>query len=277
MERRSFIKTGALALAATGFSLDLLAEKRIKKFGCQLYSVRDMMAKDPKNTMKALAEMGYQYFESYSADPFWGMKPTEAKAFLADYNCKIISTHAMLDVTTDAFFAKAEECGLKYVLNPFIGPQKSKEAWLEKAAKFNELGAMAKKHGLQFGYHNHSYSFTMGNGALGQKLLLENTDPALVTFELDMCWSEASGSDTIAHLEEYGSRYKLCHIKQLKSKTAPFVQTDLDKGVIDYKAIIAKAKTKGMECFLVEQEQYPGTSMESMAINAAFMKTKFVY
>jgi sugar phosphate isomerase/epimerase len=276
MQRRDFLRNSALGLLAAGIGLEAFAEKRIKKYGCQLYSVRDMMTKDPKNTMAELAKMGYSYFESYSADPFWGMAPKDAQKFLGDNDAKMISTHAGLDVTSDAFFAKAAEGGLKYVLNPYIGPQKDRDAWLEKADKFNKLGELAKKHGIQFGYHNHSYSFVTNNGLIGQKLLLENTDPNLVVFELDMCWSEAAGTDTIDHLDKYGNRYKLCHIKQLKSKTGQVQQTDLSLGVIDYKSIIAKAKSKGMECFLVEQEQYASSSMESMKLNAAFMD-KFTF
>jgi sugar phosphate isomerase/epimerase len=276
MQRRDFLRSSSLALLAAGFGLEAFADKRIKKYGCQLYSVRDMMATDPKGTMEQLAKMGYSYFESYSADPFWGMTPKDAQRFLGDNNAKIISTHAMLDTTSDEFFAKAAEGGLKYVLNPYIGPQKSREAWLEKADKFNELGKMAKKHGIQFGYHNHSYSFVTNNGLMGQKLLLENTDPSLVVFELDMCWIEAAGADTIDHLDKYGNRYKLCHIKQLKSKTGEPQQTDLSSGVIDYKTIIAKAKAKGMECFLVEQEQYASSSMDAMKLNAQFMD-KFTF
>jgi sugar phosphate isomerase/epimerase len=245
----------------------------LSKFGCQLYSIRDVLPKDPKGNMKALAQMGYKYFESYGADPLWGMSPAEAKTFIGDIGVKMVSAHVGLAGATDELMAKCAEAGLKYFLCPAIGPQKSKEAWLEKAETFNKNGEMAKKHGLMYGYHNHSYSFTMTNGAIGQKLLLDNTDPKLVTFELDMCWSEAAGADTIGHLKEYNNRYKLCHIKQLVSKEGKPKQTDLDKGVIDYKAILAQAKASGIECFLVEQEEYPVSSLVSMQSDADYLKS----
>jgi sugar phosphate isomerase/epimerase len=272
MNRREFLYKSASVAAMALTANQLQAAGAISKFGCQLYSIRDVLPKDPKANMKALAEMGYKYFESFGADPLWGMTPKEIKSFLGDINAKMVSAHVGLSGTNEALIAKTAEAGLKYFICPAIGPQKSREAWLEKADAFNKNGELCKKHGLIYGYHNHSYSFTMTNGAVGQKLLLENTDPKLVCFELDMCWSEAAGADTAAHLREHEGRYKLCHIKQLVSKEGKPKQTDLALGVIDYKAILKTAKDTGVECFLVEQEEYPTSSMVSMKSNADYLK-----
>ncbi len=272
MNRKDFIRQSLSAAALAFTANDLFASAGISKFGCQLYSIRDILPKDPKGNMKALAEMGYKYFESYGGDPLWGMTPVEAKKFFGDIGVKMVSAHVGLPASTDELMGKCAEAGLIYMICPAIGPQKSREAWLEKAEEFNKKGEMAKKHGLMYGYHNHSYSFTMNNGAIGQKLLLENTDPKLVCFELDMCWSEAAGADTSAHLRENKGRYKLCHIKQLVSKEGKPKQTDLALGVIDYKSILLTAKNTGVECFLVEQEEYPTSPMASMASNADYLK-----
>lgn len=277
MKRRDFIQQSlsAAAIAFTASDLlanDFFAKGSLSKFGCQLYSIRDILPKDPKGNMKALADMGYNYFESYGSDILWGMSPKDAKAFLSDIGVKMVSAHVGLPGSTDELMAKAAEAGLQYVICPAIGPQKSREAWIEKAEAFNKAGELAKKHGMKYGYHNHSYSFTTNNGLIGQKLLLENTDPKLVTFELDICWSEAAGADTIGHLKENEGRYKLVHIKQLVSKEGKPKQTDLDKGVIDFKGIIKTAKSTGVDCFLVEQEEYPVDSLTSMKSNAEFLK-----
>lgn len=278
MNRRDFIQQSLSAAAIAFTANDLFAHEAIaakgslSKFGCQLYSIRDILPKDPKGNMKALADMGYKYFESYGSDILWGMSPKESKAFLSDIGVKMVSAHVGLPGSTDELMAKAAEAGLSYVICPAIGPQKSKEAWLEKADAFNKAGELAKKHGIKYGYHNHSYSFTTNNGLIGQKLLLENTDPKLVTFELDICWSEAAGADTIGHLKENEGRYKLVHIKQLVSKEGKPKQTDLDKGVIDFKGIIKTAKSTGVDFYFVEQEEYPVDPLTSMKSNADFLK-----
>ncbi len=272
INRRTFIQQSASLAALTLLANEAEAKGTIKKFGCQLYSVRDLMPKDAKGTMKSLAEMGYKLFESYSGDPFWGMSAADAKAFLGDIGVQMVSAHVGLAGITDELAAKSAEVGLKYLICPAIGQQSTMEKWKQKADEFNAKGELCKKHGVQFGYHNHSYSFVFVNGLKGQKVLLDNTDPALVCYELDMCWSEAAGENSIAHLKEYGKRYELCHIKQLSEKGDKPKQTDLEKGLIDYKTLLRAAKNNGMKYYLVEQEQYPVSPMDSMRSNASYLK-----
>ena len=276
INRRNFLKQSA-SLAALAFLTNDLQAKgslrgTLKQFGCQLYSIRDVLPKDPKNYMKQLADMGYTYFESYSKDPFWGMTPKDAKAYLGDIGVKMVSTHLGLPDTNEEMIAKCAEGGLKYVICPAIGMQPSAEAWKQKAEAFTKNGEICKKYGLRYGYHNHSYSFQNANGVKGQRILLENTDPSFVCFELDMCWSEAAGEDSIEHLKQYGNRYELCHIKQLSTKDPKPKQTDLASGIIDYKGLLRAAKNSGIKYFLVEQEQYPIGPIESMNSDAIYLK-----
>ncbi len=270
--RRKFLQQSASAVALAFWANEAEAKGTLEQFGCQLFSVRDLMPKDAKGTMKQLADMGYKQFESYSKDPFWGMTPKDTKAFLTDMGVRMVSTHLGLGDTNEELIAKAAEAGLQYVICPAIGMQPSADAWKQKAEAFNKNGEICKKYGLKYGYHNHSYSFQNANGVKGQRILLENTDPSLVIFELDMCWIEASGEDTVAHLKQYGNRYELCHVKQLATKEPKPQQTDLEKGIIDYKTLLRTAKDNGMKYFLVEQEQYPISSIESMKNDAVYMK-----
>lgn len=273
MNRRDFIQKTAALSAMAMFSNEVFAEaKSIKKFGCQLYSVRDLMPKNAKSTMEALAKMGYTQFESYSGDPFWGMSTSEITSFLDGIGVEMVSTHLGLQDFNVATVEKAAKVGLKYIICPAIGPQADLNAWKVKADEFNLKGEICKKLGIKFGYHNHSYSFAFVNGLKGQKVLLENTDPELVCFELDMCWSEAAGENTIEHLKQYGKRYELCHVKQLKQKEPRPKQTDLSDGIIDYAKLLGAAKKSGMKYFLVEQEEYPVDSLTSMRSDAEFMR-----
>jgi sugar phosphate isomerase/epimerase len=273
MNRRLFIQKTSSLVASSLISTELFAtNKNIKTFGCQLYSVRDLMPKDAKGTMEALAKMGYKQFESYSSDPFWGMSAEESQQFLNKIGVKMISTHMGLNGITESLVEKAAKVGLEYIICPSIGPQKDLDAWKQKASEFNKKGELCKKFGLQFGYHNHSYSFAFLNGLKGQKILIENTDPNLVCFELDMCWSEAAGENTIEHLKQYGNRYELCHVKQLIVKDPKPKQTDLADGIIDYSKLLGAASDNGVKYFFVEQEEYPKDSLTSMKNNANFLK-----
>ena len=274
MNRRDFIKQSTALGAGIVLSSSLFAEaKRLKKFGVQLYSVRDLMPKDPKGTMKQLAEMGYTQFESYGGPDFlWGMSPKECKTFLGDLGVKMVSTHFDMNKDLDKNIERGAEAGLKYMLCPYLGPQKSLDEWKKKAELFNQVGEKVTKAGMKFGYHNHDYSFKAMEGQIPQELLLANTDPKYVMFELDLCWIVASGQNAVAHLEKYSKRYELVHIKDMVLDNGRVSQKDLGKGAMDFDTILKAAKKAGIKYYIVEQEQYPSSSLESMKVDAEWMK-----
>lgn len=272
MNRRQFIQTGAAFSVLATAGSDVFALKKKKDFGCQLYSVRDKMSKDPIGTMRALASMGYTQFESYSKDPYWGMNAAETKRFLKEIGVNMVSTHMGVPDINEAAAEKAKEIGLKYLISPYIGAQKSADEWKKRAEEFNKAGELCEKYGLKFGYHNHGYSFEAKDGVKGQTILLENTDPALVIFELDIYWAEVAGEDSIRHFEKYAGRYELCHVKQLITRDPKPAQGILKGGLLDFETILKAAKKSGVKYFMVEQEQYAGDSMDAMRDNADFMK-----
>jgi sugar phosphate isomerase/epimerase len=275
MNRRDFMNRSALLSAGALLTPNLFTEaKSIKKFGVQLYSVRDLMPKDAKGTMKKLAEMGYTQFESYGGPDFlWGMAPKECKTFLGDMGVKMVSTHFDMNKDLDKNIERGAEAGLKYMLCPYLGPQKTVDDWKKKAELFNQAGEKVTKAGMKFGYHNHDYSFRPLEGQIPHEVLLANTDPKYVMFELDLCWIVAAGQDTVAHLEKYGKRYELVHIKDMvKDNNGKVTQKDLGKGSIDFDTILKAAKKAGVKYYLVEQEEYPGPSIESLKVDADWMK-----
>ena len=290
MQRRHFLKQSGL-LTAGAFALsqsistaaDLLSgefAKTISPFGVQLYSTRDVLPKDPKGIMTQLAEMGYKQFESYSGPQgfLWGMEPKEIKSFLDGLGVKMVSTHFNYrgDVAKPDQLKKsiemAHDAGLTYLLCPYIGAQKTWDDWKKIADEFNTVGEQVKKAGLQFGYHNHDYSFRPLDGKLPQEYLLANTDPKYVMFELDLCWIDVAGVNTADHLKKYGKRYELCHVKDYTMKEGKPVQDDLGKGGVDFKKTLRVAMDSGIKYFLVEQEEYPGPVMVSMKNDADYMK-----
>ncbi|QHV96238.1 sugar phosphate isomerase/epimerase family protein [Spirosoma endbachense] len=285
MQRRSFLKqSGLLTAGAFAFTqADLLAgapAKAINPFGVQLYSVRDVLPKDPKGVMTELAKMGYKQFESFGGAKgfLWGMEPKEIKSFLGDLGVKMISTHFDYRGQADKpdllkkSIEMAHDAGLSYLLCPYIGPQKSFDDWKKIADQFNTVGEQVNKAGLKFGYHNHDYSFKPLDGKLPQEYLLANTDPKNVMFELDLCWIDVAGVDTTDHLKKYGKRYELCHIKDYKKEGGKPVQNDLGKGSVDFKTTLRVAMDSGISYFIVEQEEYPESPMVSMKNDAEYMK-----
>lgn len=245
----------------------------IPDFGLQLYSVRDIIGADPKGVLKQIAGFGYKKIESYQGDQgvFWGMKPKEFKAYMDELGMTIVSTHADTTKNLEKAAAEAAEAGLLYILQPYIGPQKSIDEWKKRADEFNKRGEICKKAGIKFGYHNHDYSFKELEGQIPQEVLLDNTDKSLVVYELDMMWSEAANADSKAHLTKYAGRYDLCHIKDFV-KEPKIESTDLGKGVVDYPSLLKVAFDTGIKQFIVEQEQYPGPVLTSISNDSEYMK-----
>lgn len=290
MKRRSFLKqsglltAGTIALSQTGsLAADVLTNaptKKINPFGVQLFSVRDVLPKDPKGVMTQLAQMGYKQFESFSGQQgfLWGMQPKEIKSFLDGLGVKMISTHFNYKAQADKpdelkkSIEMAHDAGLSYLLCPYMGPQKSWDDWKKIADQFNTVGEEVDKAGLKFGYHNHDYSFRPLDGKLPQEYLLANTDPKKVMFELDLCWIDVAGVNTAEHLKKYGKRYELCHVKDYTVKDGKPVQNDIGKGNVDFKKTLRIAMDSGIKYYLVEQEEYPQSSLASLKNDAEYMK-----
>ncbi|MES2773177.1 MAG: sugar phosphate isomerase/epimerase [Bacteroidota bacterium] len=252
----------------------------ISTFGLQLYSLRDDLPKNPTGILKQVASFGYKQIESYSHETmgiFWGMKNTEFKKFLDDTGLDMVSSHCKWDGPEfDALAAQAGEIGMKYLICPYLGPQKTIADYKRFAAQFNKAGETCRKNGLRFAYHNHGYSFKMLEGQMPQAVMMDETDPSLVDFEMDMYWVTDAGDDIEAWLKKYKNRFRLCHIKDRLKTVDPKDDNNsctLGQGSIDFSKLLKTAGENGVKYFIVEQERYAGTTpLKSAADNAVYMK-----
>jgi sugar phosphate isomerase/epimerase len=220
--RRNFIKfTGA---AATGLALSNLAgnslfaaetAKPFSQFGIQLYTLRDVIPADPKGVLKSLASFGYKQIESYEGAKgmFWGMSHTDFKKYMDDLGMKIVSSHCDINKDFEKKAAEAAAIGMKYLICPYKGPQKSIDDFKRFADEFNQRGDICKKNGICFAYHNHDYSFKTLDGQNPQEVMMNGTDSSLVDFEMDIYWVVAAGVDAEAWFKKYKNRFRLCHVK----------------------------------------------------------------
>lgn len=280
-QRRDFLKTAAtgIALAAIGgkilgcSSSSLFGTENIKEFGLQLYTLRDVLPKDPKGILKQVAEMGYKQIESYNHDKlgmFWGMGNIEFKKYLDEIGLTIISSHYTPDKDFERKAAEAAAIGMNFLIYPYEGsPYKKQEAqfatmpktineFKKMADDFNRYGEICRKNGIRFAYHNHDYTFTPLENKIPQNILLDNTDKDLVDFEIDIYWVVTAGQDPITWLKKYPNRFKLVHIKDRKKNASPAereIFSILGKGSINFPPILKAAKQNGVQYFLVEQDE----------------------
>jgi sugar phosphate isomerase/epimerase len=192
-DRRKFLKTTTAGIAMSALTSDILACKSASiagKIGLQLYTLRDVIPNDPKGVLKQVAAMGYNEIESFEGKTgmFWGMSNTEFKKYMDDLGMKIVSSHCDIDKDFERKANEAAEIGMKYLICPHLGRQKTLDDYKKAAEKFNNRGEASKKAGLKFAYHNHDYSFELQDGQFPQDILMQNTDKELVDFEMDIYW-----------------------------------------------------------------------------------------
>jgi sugar phosphate isomerase/epimerase len=252
--------------------------KQVNAFGIQLWTVKEDMYANTKETLKQLSKFGYKQIESFEGDKgiFWGMTNKEFKKYINDLGMNIISSHCDISKDFEKKAAGAAEIGMKYLICPHKGPQKSIDDFKKFAEEFNKYGAICKKNGIRFAYHNHDYSFKTIDGQLPQEVMMNNTDASLVDFEMDIYWVVAAGASPQEWFKKYKNRFKLCHVKD-RMKNPPANDGEgscmLGTGSIDFASILKVAFENGMQYFIVEQEAFVGTTpLKSAEANAAYMK-----
>ena len=158
---------------------------------------------------------------------------------------------------------------MKYLMCRYLGPNKELNFYKQAAADFNKSGEICKRNGLRFAYHNHDYSFKPVEGQLPQDVMMQNTDPNTVDYEMDIYWVVTAGEDPIKWINKYPNRFRLGHVKDRRNNESVVVGT----GTIDFPGILREARNKGMAYFIVEQEAYTGTTpIDAVRANAEYMK-----
>ncbi len=280
--RRDFLRMSAFA--AAGLSLpfqgksammEIFGAKKIPAFGIQLWTVKEDMAKDAKATLKKIASYGYKQIESFegSKGMFWGMDHKEYKKYMDDLGLKIVSSHCDTSKDFERKAAEAAAIGMKYLICPYKGAQKSIDDYKKFADEFNKNGEICKKNGIRFAYHNHDYSFKPMGGLVPQDVMMDNTDKELVDYEMDIYWVVAAGIDPLTYFKKYPNRFRLCHVKDLTKTAKGHESCHLGKGTIDFKSILKAGTDAGLKYYIVEQEAFTGTNpLESAEIDAVYLQ-----
>ena len=140
--RNSTVLASYLALNSGNAFGRLLESASSKNFGIQLYTLRDIINENPKGILKSLAGYGYTQIESYEGPQgiFWGMSPMEFKNYAGDLGMTLVSTHCDIFSNFEKKVEQAVSIGMKYIICPWVGPQKSMDDFKRIAALFNKQG-----------------------------------------------------------------------------------------------------------------------------------------
>jgi len=234
--------------------------------GLQMYSLRFYSPSNLVGKLDKVKEWGITTIEGGS--PARGMSQEEFQKLLDERGIKLVSTGANYDrLKSDPAqqVANAKRLGAKYVMCSWITHKKNdfnEQNAREAIEVFNKAGKLYKDAGIIFTYHCHGYEFRpFENGTLFD-LIVRETNPEYVSFELDVFWAQQGGADPAALLEKYPTRFKLMHVKDLRkgaainlSGSAPDEDSvPLGKGQVDWVAVIKAAQKAGVEHYFIEDE-----------------------
>ena len=233
--------------------------------GLQLYSLRDQFAKDMPGTLDKVRDLGIKDVELAG---IYGLTPAKFKAELDSRGLRAVSGHYPFEKFRDdveSIAAEAQALGLKYVGCagiPHSGPFDEQEC-REAINVFNNAGEALAKHGITFFYHTHGFEFQpYGSGTLFD-LLMTETKPEYVTYEMDVFWVVHGGQNPATMFEKYGDRFQLVHLKDMKQGTPTGLLTGssdvsndvaLGTGQIDYRRTLAAAQKAGVKWYFIEDE-----------------------
>jgi sugar phosphate isomerase/epimerase len=283
--RREFLRMSATgAMGAFVLSQDVfktvrdtapvksLADPKTFGLGLQLYTIRDAMGKDVPGSLKKVSDIGYKYLElaSYADGKFYGYKPVEFRKLVNDLGMEILSSHTQVEIPGDPIDNAKKIAddhailGVKYCMQPWIVEEDRKTiaSFQKMAAHWNQVGAIMKKNGIQFGYHNHNFEFGTVEGKIPYfDVFMVELDKDLVTMELDLFWTIKAGQNPVKIFKKYPGRFQLFHMKDMYTKQATIFTTNgvsdfapVGSGLINFKEILAAKKIAGMKYMFVEQD-----------------------
>lgn len=256
--------------------------------GLQLYSLRvTTMQKGWRATLDETHALGFAYIEGGS--PPKGVTVDEYKAQLAARGLTMVSAHYSYErLTKDvaSAVAEAKALGVQYACVawiPHTGDDFSMAELNKAAADFNTWGAAFKAAGITFAYHPHGYEFrsdTLSRHGTMFDLLVGETNPAFVSFELDVFWATHGGADPTQLMEKYPDRWRLMHVKDIRIGAPTGIYTGhapgtddvpVGSGQVDWPKVLKEAQAVGVAWYFIEDES--PTPLDNIPKSVAYLKS----
>jgi sugar phosphate isomerase/epimerase len=285
LTRRNFLGSvlGGLAAASGGRDRDLWAAGRLAwpgPIGLELYTVRELFAKDPAGTLRQVAAAGYKEVEIGPS-----VKPALLNSYLRAAGLTLPSVYFDVPKTLEDWkktVEVAKNYGVRYMV---VGdnPRLDAEAWKRRAELFSQCGPLSLSAGMQFCYHAHFNEFARVDNTCGYDIMLTHCDAKLLKMEMDVFWGVYAGIDPVTYFQRYPGRFPLLHIKDLYKDVAvnphespadegPNPFAPVGQGKIDWPKIFAHAGEAGTKHIFVEQDRCNMPPLEAIKISFDYLK-----
>ncbi len=263
------------------------------KVYAQVYSLIRVEHDGLIDALHEFSRVGYDGVEIVGANT--GDLPVdEFKGLLKELKLHVIAIHGW---GTEEEVELAKELGVTYIAFDAKFDDKTRDAVLKTCKELNEKGKALKEQGLMLTIHNHADEFMWIEGEEGKTrvydVLLANTDPEYVGYQLDTGWAIRAGADVIEYVKNNPGRFPLIHVKectraavseeelehfpkniiskiQRDEHGAPIFTEEiksqlyetrnwnkrLGQGMIDWKALVEVAEAQGCAAYINEREYY---------------------
>lgn len=290
LTRRSVLRNTAALLPAAAIAARKTWAAAPLPLGVQLYTVRRQAQQDLPHVLDQIRHIGYQEVESCADN--YTFSSDALRHMIVDAGLRVPSGH----FNYEDFHARinyASELGLEWMVCPMIPESMwgSAASFRIAAQQFNSWAKSARDLGMRFAFHNHDYEFAplqpepdvtgASQKLTGYDILIENTDPELVFFEVDCYWVAQAGLDPVRVMERLGPRLRMLHLKDRAPGSPPSFVLDataahfvpVGRGTLNWMAILSEAKHLGVEHYFVEQDETRGSPIDALRESYRYLST----
>jgi len=233
--------------------------------GLQLYSLRNQFATNVPGTLAEIKSWGITNVELAGT---YNLSAAEFKAQLVAHGLNPVSAHYGYDQfqnKLDEIVRDAKILGLHCVGCAWIPHEGdfNEKTCREAIAMFNHAGEVLATNGITFFLHTHGYEFQPYKDGTLFDLLMTETNPKFVSFQMDIFWVVHAGQDPVTLLNKYGARWQLTHLKGMRDGTPTGfsngrsdVTNDVavGEGKISFPPLLAAAEKAGVNWYIIEDE-----------------------
>ncbi len=254
--------SAALGLAASiPWSLSSAQSRKVENVGLQLYTLRTEMSQDFAGTLARVAGLGFKEMEFAG---YMGNSANQVRGMLDANGLTSPASHIQLQAIRDNLEGEiefAQTLGQKYIVVPVVAASERTIADYHRHAEaLNRAGEACKAAGLKMGYHNHDFEFATIDGQRPYDILMDETDPELVTMELDLFWITKAGVDPLEYINKYPGRFSMLHVKDMDANGG---MADVGRGTIKFAELFSHVDTGGFEHYFIEHDN-PGDGLASI-------------
>jgi sugar phosphate isomerase/epimerase len=245
---------------------------RQDQISLQLYTVREETARDMPATLRRISEIGYLAVEFAG---FGDLCAEDLRNVLDDLGLRTSGAHVPFDsweTNPESVITDMRTLDCAHAILPVAPPEQrgDESAVATLAGNLNRWGELCRQKDVTFSYHNHDFEFAPLGGTTMWEVLVRETDPELVYFELDLYWVRYGGADPEPLLSDLGDRIPLVHLKDMASDEQ---RSDLPvgEGTMPWKGLLRAADAARVQWYVAEQDN-PRDALEDVRISLQSMR-----